>query len=445
MNWISKKYQQLRHILDDKEELNPIPLGKFSESPKTDFQLAAREASMISYQEKKWPDYAIQTLDYIFGQGQKNGYYQKEQDSDNYSIGGFHGSIFFEGEITQQYIHIESHILRTQHFKPSMLRLLLESSITFDFIKYGIDENSDIVAIIHLEQKEAGPRVIYSALKELCLNANIYDSLISSEYEDVHWLHQDHVLCNPQKILNLKYEKYSQELVEMKDFIKMTTQKNHKDLLKISYHLLGYIYKTDYLLSPGNYLYGYFIDQIEKYWNYIAQQNSDFGMATSMLKDTVEKIPEMSLKQFEQEAVRMPFLFSHRNPFDPIAIRQTFKSNLANLKIFIDENDFISLYWCIQVMIGGLPFHYDIDENWQEWLNALYACTDSLYMNELGYMPDFLAENSSKPDLEIIRSWLNAAIEKSQETEAPLPSLPEKLDMQDPLRFVADVLMVFNN
>ncbi len=445
MSWINDRYQNIKNALSEKSEIISTPLGKFSPLPESEFQIKAREEAIKTYKESQWPIYALKTLDNIFGENQTNGFYKKIENENKWEVCGVHGSMIFEGKITEEYIHLESHILRTRAYKPSMLRLLLESGVLHDYIRYGISDEYNIVAVVHLEKREAAPADIFEAIKELCINANIYDSLISTEYEEVEWLHQDYVKYQSDEILDLKYDYYQTNLAEIRDFIKMSFENGQKDLLKIAYRLLGFVYKMDYLISPKNYLYGYFMENIDHYWGYMNTQNSVFATGVGILKDAIDEIPEMSKPQFREETVDLPYLFSVRNDWNGKAVLSSVQSNLPNLKKFHSQKEFIDLYWGIQVIIGGMAFHYNIDKYWQGWINALYACTDALYLSKLEYLPPFLKKDSTLPDLNIIKKWLETLIKESQESSNPLPPLPDVLDMEDPLNFVFQVLMVFEN
>ncbi len=444
MTWLSDRYQEIKNALSDKTEILITPLGKYSPTPLTQFQLEAKKHSMELYKEKKWPDYALRTLDFVLGEQQTNGFYKPSDKEGEWQLGGVHGSMLFEGMITEDAVHIESHILRTQSFRPSMLRQLLESSVIYDYIRYAISDEYNIVAILHLDKNEADPPNLYNALKELCINANFYDSQISTEYSEVSWLHQDHVKYEPEHIIDLKYNLYNTELAEVKDFIEKMNQ-GQKDLIKIAYRLLGFVYKMDYLISPRNYLYGYFIQVASDYWGYMQSANSDFSVGIGILKDAIEEIPKLSREQFREETVDLPYLFSVREEWDPKAVASTFQANLQNMQNFESQNDSIGLYWGLELMLGSLTFHYDLSEHWQRWLNALYACLDGIYLDRLGYLPPFLMEDKTKTDLNIIKNWLEEMIKESQETSTPLPPLPQNLDMDEPLGFVLDVLMVFKD
>ncbi len=445
MSWINDRYQDLKDALNDKVEVREIPLGKYNAEPETSYQVASREDALKAYQEEKWPDYALKTLDNIFGEEKVNGYYKSTSEEGVYQVCGVHGSVMFEGEINNEGIKLQCHILRTRAYKPSMLRILLESSVIYDYIRYGINEDDDIVALVQLEKREAAPMSIYQAISEMCTNANLYDSLIATEYEDISWLNQNHVKYESDEVVNIKYDYYTTGLKEVKDYIAHSLDDNQSEPINIAYRLLGFMYKMDYLISPRNYLYGYFMDKISDYWGYLNTQNSDFHVGLGILKEAIEDIPEMSKLQFKEEVVSLPNLFSVKEDWNSQSMVASMQSNLPNLQNYYTQNDFINLYWGAHVVLGGLAFHFNLDKYWQTWVSSLMACLDGLYISKLGILPPFLKEDQTQADLQVIKKWLETAIKDSQESSQPLPPLPEELDLQDPITFVYQILMVFSN
>ncbi len=445
MQWLEERVNKVKDFLSPKNpaDIMGVPLGKFSELDRTQAQLNALDkADELFDQKGKFIESINASLDFVLDEQHIKGSY-KELEPGQWEFLGMHGSVLLHGRYSNSEVLVEALLLRGGSFKPSMLRQLLEASISYDFINYGINDSDEVVVQFYLNSVEANPDIFVAALKELCLSADFYDSKFSTDFHDMHWVSMDHVIFDSEDIFEKKYNLYHEELKEITDYLKKLDAEKDRNLIHAAYRMLGYLYKSDFLISPRNYLFGLYIDILNQYWFTLNKEPNNFLPAVSALKESLEDQLVLSKEEFKNEAVNLPYLFSTRDEFNFNAIQSAVQTHLPNIRTYSAEGDKTHQYWCTHTLLGIIVFHQDIDHVWKDWIYYLYCLTDGHYLNSLGYIPNFMTDDQSQVNTEEIKKRLAALIEANKERPRPLPPLPEDLTNSDPLDMVMHILGVF--
>ncbi len=445
MNWLEDRIKKVQNFLKPQapQQIKGIPLGKYSELDRSPFQLESlSRAQSLFKSSDQFVESINAGLDFVLDPEHIKGSYQM-QESGQWEFMAMHGSVLMQGHYTSESILVEAILLRGGTFKPSMLRQLLESSLDYDFINFGINDSDELVIRFYLNALEANPDIFIQAMKEMSLAADFFDSKFATDFADMQWVSLDHVLFDPPHIAQMKYELYRSELSEIKDYSSKINSDQDLNIIHAAYRMLGYLYKSDFLVSPRNYLFGLYIDLLNQYWHILNQEPNNFLPAVSFLKESLEDQIELSEEDFRNEAVNLPYLFSTRDQFDVEAIQSAVRTHLPNVQKYSDEGDKTSQYWGLHTLLGMISFHQDIDHEWNEWIYYLYCLTDGHYLNSLGYVADFMSTDPSKVDTEEIKNRLQSLIEAHSQHPRPLPPLPENLDVEDPLDMLMQILGVF--
>lgn len=178
----------------------------------------------------------------------------------------FQGSAEVNGFFDGEFIQAECLLATFDNPPIAAMNRLLNDNYVLRYTKFGIKENS-LGLFFRSPAKESSPEKLYHGFREMCLKADQYDDLLHHEFEGVTKPpgKKETILQIPAAEVEVKWEFWNTWLSQTLDFVRKQDRQTYSGI--ITYALLNFLYKSDYLLGARGSLLNELSRIQYMYWN----------------------------------------------------------------------------------------------------------------------------------------------------------------------------------
>lgn len=242
------------------------------------------------------------------------------------------GSKIIKGKISGERVTAESEIAEFDKPSIAFMRRLMEMNYTLFYSRFALTENK-ICIKFDSSVEAAPPRKLYFGFKELATRADKQDDLLIDDFSMLRTIGNAHIEQISESEKDIMYGYYRKWLSGAISSINGLNEDAFSG--GISYLLLNTAYKTDYLISPE----GSLMHEIEKMsWEYFAKDNKPFVEKNRKMKESLQKILDLPKEKVTEDFYRVKSTFGIANPAQHQTVTDLFKSNLNNVKWYIENN-----------------------------------------------------------------------------------------------------------
>jgi hypothetical protein len=178
----------------------------------------------------------------------------------------FQGSAEITGLFDGEFIQAECILASFEHAPIAAMNRLLNDNYVLRYTKFAVNENH-LGLFFRSPVKESSPDKLYHGFREMCLKSDQYDDLLHHEFEGIHkpTRRNETIRKIPAAEAEVKWETWNTWLSQTLDFVRKQDRETYSGI--ITYSLLNFMYKCDYLLgAQGNLLNE--LNRIQYiYWN----------------------------------------------------------------------------------------------------------------------------------------------------------------------------------
>jgi len=270
-------------------EIQTLHFGRYTDRNKNKIQHDHWDASVKLFGQKEYFRAIEELLYYIRDEKQNNVVITKTPDKIEFSI--IQGSKTFHGKAENGIIEASGRIALFTVAPVPVMRKLLTLNYMLRYTWCGIQDNA-LGIYFQSPFENASSWKIYSALRELALNIDKQDDLLTEEFDTLEEVDTIENLALPENIKEVKYSYLNKWINDTLSVVRQSDQQKYSGLN--SYRLLALCLRIDYLLTPQ----GTLMDALEKIINMYfkrPQGNNDINTPIAKEFDKILALPKESV------------------------------------------------------------------------------------------------------------------------------------------------------
>lgn len=357
-----------------------IQFGRFTDTYKEDTKYKSWELSIENFENEKYLVAYAHLLDFLSIENHKNLMYKKNNGKIQFSI--FQGSKIIEGETDFNIFKAEAKIIISPSPNLGLMRHLLEENFNLKYTRYAVDENGVICLIFDTFVEDGSPHKIYQALKELATEADRKDDVLMHKFNEltaINYTHMRHVSETEKKIKFDYLKLWCQEALHEID---QNTLNSYLYPGGISFVLLDFFYRIDFLLKPEGNMMEKIREIHEMYFN---DNFTTVHDKNKIMIKAIRQFSEITYEDFSKEIYEVNSTFGISMPEGHQRLAEITEIQMTDFEWY-QENKYYNHAYAICGYVAGFSLYaYSLPEPSKALLKLYYRITQNDYFNALGF------------------------------------------------------------
>ena len=388
------------------EAAAPVQFGRYTDCNKSASQLAHWNNALKFFGEKKYIDAYYEFFLYLGDPSIRN--VEVNHVSNELSFTVQQGSKIIRGTANEQKVAAEVNIARFEKPGVAWMRKLMNMNYSLKYSSYAIKD--DVVCMkFRSHTLDGSPTKLYFSLKELALNADKQDDLLSHEFATIKPIDLEHVIAISEKEKEVKaayLQKWINDTLSEIDKLDPTAFYG-----AISYLLLTLTYRIDYLIAPEGKL-AHDLEAIQTI--YFAKDNRSYQEKNTLIIDEYRKMLAQPREYVIQSLYRTKCTFgavtaaAHKDIADFIA------NEAQNAQWYV-TNNYTNIVQAIFEYINGYNlFNFGMHTATRELSHLLMNILNQEYSTALGYDEKYYDAAAATLNKAAIEARIAAIIDKGK-------------------------------
>lgn len=367
-------------FLKSPKKISPtVQLGRYSDVYPASDKYAVWEEAIENFKNKKYIHTMRCVLDFIKREDVNNVSFDSNRGTIHFRI--LQGSKVIEGISDHSHIRAHARIVKMPSPDLSLMREVLEANYELEYTRYAMDDVPFLLLVFDSFTEDASPEKIYKGLKELATLADKKDDVWLHQFNQLEPIQQDHIQPLPEYEKKVKFEFFTsqhQKLIQEYDNNKLVFSKYPGAL---SYHILSFIYKTDFLIKPE----GFIMESIKKIHDiHMSGVISVHEKNAQMLK-MIHQMDSVSFEVFEKEIYRVISTFGEAVSTDFGKIEEVIGIH-AEEALWYHTQGYPSTALAIWDYVAGIIlYNYSLPKPLEELLIIYFQVRENSFFTDLGF------------------------------------------------------------
>lgn len=367
-------------FLKSTQKISPtVQLGRYSDLYPTSDNFYIWEEAIESFKNRKYTHTLRRVLDFLKREEVDNISYQISRGTIQFRI--LQGSKVIEG--FGDHIHIKAHarIVRMPCLDLSLMREVLEANYELEYVRYAMDDEPYLLLVFDSFTEDASPEKIYKGLKELATLADKKDDVWIHRFEDLEPINTDHIQHISEHEKKVKYDFFTTQLKSLLDETEISRMTFYKYPGAMSYHLLSFIYKTDFLIKPE----GFIMESIKKVHDiHLSGYNNIHDKNAQMLK-IIQSLAPVTYDLFKKEIYKVISTFGEAAPADFGKIEEIIDLQSEEALWYYTQGYQSSALAIWDYVAGMIVYNYALPKPLEELFIIYFQVMENAFFVRLGF------------------------------------------------------------
>lgn len=382
-----KKKLHFQTSTSNRYVVNNLYLANYRQTYKSEIQSNNYNNAVKFFCEKDYFNSFENFFQFLKNKNSENVKFKFEENKFCFEL--IQGSNLIKGFCSENQFEAVSKIYSFEILTKDLAKELLKINYNLHYCKFAIEKNT-ILLKFEIPVYLAHPDYLYYAMKEMSLNADKYDDVLSANYKYL------------KKINNLHISNYSKEIIEKKlkyfrIWIKKSIEEFEKqDVNKMSgartYIAMSTVFKIAFLLCP----HGFLEEQLRKIILKYIKLSSNILEFNVEVSNFLKKLSFMQDKSIMENFYITSYTF---NPLENISnnqildfvrteVNKIYTYEAMNKKLTNSKNSF-ELFYIYDYIVGFIQYNWTIDEVWEELFQLYWEIRCSEFFEDFGvkYLP----------------------------------------------------------
>jgi hypothetical protein len=301
----------------------------------------------------------------------------------------FQGSKKISGYANLLRFYAESKIAKVSALQSSFMRRLLEMNYELKYSRFTLTDENEIAIIFDSNTLDGSPLKLYTALRELAVNADKNDDIMIDEFEGLEPVETFIRRELPEAEKEVKYNYIIEQINAVFEEIEGGKLSSDRYPVAYTYLLLNLCYKLDYLTKPE----GFMMETLETVHRLaFAQDGKNIPQKNLILRKELNKLLNRPKEKFFQEMYEVRSTFGITTPVDHAQLVQLIEQELPNMKWYMEQGHETIAMSIPGFIVGQSLFNYTLPEPDKAFFHLFFRITEPWYFASLGFR-SFLNEN----------------------------------------------------
>lgn len=433
-----KIFSKLFKKADTSPEPN-IQFGRYSDTYKSEDKYKNWDKAIEFFNAEKYLQSYTSFLDFLADDSVSNLKHQNTNGKITFEF--LQGSKVIQGEADVHHFKAVSKIAKIEVPDIGMMRMLLEENFELKYARYAIDDEDCLCLAFDTFVEDGAPHKIYQALKEVATIADRKDDVLIEEFTGLKPINDDHTMAAPDKEISLKFEFFKTECTHLIHILDTLPLNTYLYPGCISYLLLDFFYKIDFLVKPEGTLLKYINEMHSMYFedNITTVHDKNKKMIS-----TLREFDLYSLTKFSKEIYNVQATFGNSIPGDQQRFSEIVDAQMSDFDWYFDNGHHQICNAICGYIVGYTLYSYAMPEPIKELLLLYYKITERKYFSDLGFKDIYYSS-----DGQMLQSAILKTVKKICQTYEPkygkIYLNTKSLDITSPVTFRRDYIHMIKN
>jgi len=357
-----------------------IQFGRFTDSYKEDEKYQCWNKSIDYFENEKYMSSYAMFFDFLCIDGQKNVQYTQSQGKISFTI--YQGSKIIYGDADFARFRAEARIVKSPKPNLGLMRLLLEENFDLKYTRYSIDEENCICLKFDTYVEDGSPHKIYQALKELATQADGKDDVLIHNFDELIPINFNHTRQISTEEKKVKFEFFTSNVQKVLHEIDHGKLNTYLYPGGISYLLLDFLYKIDFLIKPEGTLMEVVRACNELYFT--DNMTSVHDKNKEMIR-MVRHLEKTSFDEFEKELYEVNSTFGMSMPEGHRRLAEIIDAQMNDFDWYYENKYFAYANGICGYVVGYSLYSYSLPEPSKDLLKLFYSITENNFFHRLGF------------------------------------------------------------
>lgn len=294
-----------------------------------------------------------------------------------------HGSKQISGHMNKDVLHAEAR-LATGKISLGAMRTLLEENYELKHTRYALEGDDVLTLVFQSDIQDASPYKIYNGLKELALRADHQDDILLYHFSELKIINYSTITPLREEEKAIKYEYFNQRRSRLIDDLQNLRLDPDQYPGAISYLILAFAFKVDYLVKPE----GRLLEHLEHIHTiYYHKSNLSAQQKNKEMIDEVRRMEKIDAPSLYNELYQTVHTFgitqaSSLNKFIEFA-----NTEMQSIDWYINNGHPEIAQALCDFIVGHITYNHAMPEPIQRCLHLYYEVTESVFFTSLGFAP----------------------------------------------------------
>ena len=381
MSFFSKIFNNSEKSVDPE-----IQFGRFTDSYKEDEKYQCWDKSIDNFENEKYLTSYAMFFDFLAIDGQNNVQYTQSQGKISFTI--YQGSKIIYGDADFARFRAEARIVKSPKPNLGLMRLLLEENFGLKYTRYSIDEENCICLKFDTYVEDGSPHKIYQALKELATQADRKDDVLIHNFEELIPINFNHTRQISIQEKKVKFDFFTSNVRKVLHEIDHGKLNTFLYPGGISYLLLDFLYKIDFLIKPEGTLMEVVRACNELYFT--DNMTSVHDKNKEMIRK-VRQLEKTSFDEFEKELYEVNSTFGMSMPEGHQRLAEIIDAQMNDFDWYYENKYFAYANGICGYVVGYSLYSYSLPEPSKDLLKLYYRITENQFFQALGFSDAFIS------------------------------------------------------
>lgn len=393
------RFFEVKNKLPDPE----IQFGRFSDTYKDEAKYKSWQKAVDLFDNEKFLDSYEYLLDFLKDDQRKNVTFTRKRGKLAFSL--FQGSKVIIGEADFRHFMAEARIVRAPQPSLGLMRKVLEKNFDLRYSRYTLDDENNLCLRFDTFVEDGSPQKIYQALKELATEADRKDDVLLTEFSELKPIDFNHTRQLPAKEKKIKYRYFHENALKVIDEIDHGKLNAYVYPGGVSFLILDYLYRVDYLIKPEGKTMETVLECHELFFN------DNFLTVHEKNKEITGKIREFTkieAADFNKELYEVNSTFGLSMPEGHQRFVEIVDAQINDFDWYYQNKYMAYANAICGYMAGYSLYSYALPEPTRALLHLYYMISDNEYFTSLGFGETYL--KNGVPDKKAITTAIREII-----------------------------------
>lgn len=419
------------------EEKGPnIKFGRYSDAFKDEIKHKLYEDAIAVFEDGDAFQSVILLLDFLRDDNEDNVQYDVEGDELFFEI--LQGSKRIIGRCNHEKFAAISEVAMVLAPNIGLYRRLLEKNYLLKYVRFCLNDDNQLALKFDSFMKDASPKKLYRALRELSINSDKYDDILVDEFTELSETNTGQIVHLTDEV---KASKAAYVRSQLQHVLKQIAgMKGHSESFQngISYLLLFVNYKLDYLVKPE----GFIMDVLERNHRlFFFKANQIPEKKNRVIIQNFEKILDRTDFQIMEECYETIHTFGYLKASSHEQLIALINDELPKMMSYLNTRQYEMAYAVAGYIVCYGLFNFGFPPPDIDLLNLALHIIEQDYFKEIGFMQDY--RNKEQLNKKIILSRIDQIVEKHQELYPEFRPDKKDLNFDNMFSFLNSFLNMF--
>ncbi|MFM2386161.1 MAG: hypothetical protein RL660_918 [Bacteroidota bacterium] len=354
-----------------------VQFGHYSDNNKSKQQIENWSKAEGLFHDGKYISCAEEFLQYIQDAGMSNVTYKRTGNTLDFEI--IQGSKRIHGACNDDGLKAWCQIASMQAPSTPAMRRLLELNYAMSYSRFALKD--DVLHIVmDCTDDMMHPNKLYYGLRELCLQADLQDDILLSNFSNMQQVESDHVMHNTDQQKEIKYAYFLKCIDESLSIVEPLNPDTFS--VTISYIYINLLQKLHYLLVPEGKLLEE-IDRItNKYWSELEKKTS--VELNQMLQKNLIALRALPKQNIIDNLYYTNGTFCRMPPPDLNKVQEVIGNCLVSMAHYRDSQQHNIANLIMEYCLTNTAYHNSMPQCLRRFVAVFMQVNHSAYCQDLG-------------------------------------------------------------